>query len=71
MQARSCNHCCSGKAISDTYSEFVSVALVIQHENRMRHIVLPFMVCPALQNFTRYLINGKVSRKKKYRFCLF
>ena len=38
--ARSCNHCCSGKAIRTriTYSEWVSVDLVIQHAMRMRHI---------------------------------
>jgi len=28
-EARSCNHCCSGKAVSITYSECVSVVLVI------------------------------------------
>jgi len=31
IEARSCNHCCSGKAVSITYSESVFVALVIQH----------------------------------------
>jgi hypothetical protein len=30
IEARSCNHCCSGKAISVTYSECVFVALDIQ-----------------------------------------
>ena len=39
-QARSCNHCCSGNTISITYSECVSVALVIQHAMHMRHIVI-------------------------------
>ena len=39
-EGRSRNHCCSGKAITITYSECVSVALVIQHEMRMRHIGL-------------------------------
>ena len=37
---RSCNDRCRGKAISITYSECVSVALVIQHAMRMRHIVV-------------------------------
>ena len=40
IAARSRNHCCRGKAISITYSECVSVALVIQQALRMRHIVI-------------------------------
>jgi hypothetical protein len=38
IEARSRNHCCCGKAISITYFECVSVALVIQHTKRMRCI---------------------------------
>jgi hypothetical protein len=37
IEASSCNHCCSGKAISITYFECVFVALVIHHAMRMRH----------------------------------
>jgi hypothetical protein len=40
IEARSCNHCCSGKAISITYSVCVYVALGIQHAIRMRHTVI-------------------------------
>jgi hypothetical protein len=36
----SCYHLCSGKAISITYSELVSVTFVIQHAMRIRHIFI-------------------------------
>ena len=39
------NHCCHGKAISITYYECVSVALVTQRALHMRHIVLSYVVC--------------------------
>jgi len=40
IQARSHNDCCSVKAINIIYNDCVSVALVIQHAKRMRHIVV-------------------------------
>jgi len=40
VEARSLNHCCRGKAVIITYSECVSVALVIQHAMRMHHSVI-------------------------------
>ena len=40
IQARSCNHCCSGKTISITYSKCVFVALGTQCEMYMRHFVI-------------------------------
>ena len=55
IEARSCNKYCSGKAISITYSECSSVALVIQHA--------PYChLCPAslYNNFPYYLINYMV-----------
>ena len=39
-EARSCNHCCSGRAIGITYSECVFVALDIKHAMCIRHIVV-------------------------------
>ena len=50
-RACSRNHLCSGKAISITYFECVSAALVIQHAMRMRRIMLPSFSCPALPYF--------------------
>ena len=38
IEARSRNHFCSGKARNITYSECMSVALVIQHAKRVRRI---------------------------------
>jgi hypothetical protein len=40
LEARSHNHRCRGKAIRFTYSECVSIDLVIQHEKRVRSITL-------------------------------
>ena len=39
-EVRSPNHCCSGNAISITYSKCMSVALLMQHAMRMRDIVI-------------------------------
>jgi hypothetical protein len=49
IKGRSRNHCCRGQAISITYSECVSVALVIQHAKRMRCIILSSVACMVLQ----------------------
>jgi len=40
IEARTCNHRCSGKAVSITYSECVLVLLGIQHAMRVCHIVI-------------------------------
>jgi len=45
-------HCCCGKAISITYSQCVSVALIIQHAEPMLPIVLLSAVYLAVQYFS-------------------
>jgi len=50
--ARSCSHCCNGKAISMTYSEYVFVALVILHAVRMHHTILSSVAGPAVPYFS-------------------
>jgi hypothetical protein len=45
-------HCCCGKAINITYSQCVSVALIIQHAERMLPIVLLSAAYLAVQYFS-------------------
>jgi len=62
IKACSCNHWCSGKAISITYTECACVASGIQHAIRMRRIVIRFY-----NIFSHYLINGTIFEKKSER----
>jgi len=62
-EARSSNHCCSGKAISITYWQRVCVPLVIQHEMRMSHIVI--FGLPRSTIFPNYLKNDTIFEGKK------
>jgi hypothetical protein len=55
FEARSRNHCCSGKAISITYSVCVSVLLVIQHAKRTRSFILSPDICRALLYFPTFI----------------
>jgi hypothetical protein len=54
-EARSRNHCCSGKVISIAYSECVLLSLDIQHAMRMRHGV---WLGRLYIIFPHFLING-------------
>jgi hypothetical protein len=71
--ARSRNHCCRGKAVSVTYPECESVALVIQHAKRMRCIILSSVACLTIPFFfSVYLINGTIFGKKLLNIkCVF
>ena len=65
IQARSQNHCCSGKAIIITHCERVFVDLDIQYAIRMRHIILPSVACPAAQHFSPLSHKGTIFGGKK------
>jgi hypothetical protein len=63
-QPLSRSHFRRGKAETITYSEHVSVALVIQHARRMRFIILSSVACQIYHIIPRYLIKGTNSEKK-------
>ena len=51
-EMRSSSHCCCGKAINITYSEYVSVALATKHTKRMRPLIFSFVACLNLPYFS-------------------
>ena len=51
--------------MSITYSERVSVALVIQYAMRMCRIILPSVACPAVQYYSTLSHKLHGVRKKK------
>jgi len=61
VEGRSCNNCCSGKAISITYCECGFVALGIQHAKRMRLTV----ICGMSGSTVFFHIISQTARLKK------
>ena len=51
IEARLCEHCCSGKAVSITYYECVFLALGSQHAMRVRRIIFSYVACMLLPYF--------------------
>ena len=82
VKARLSDHCCRGKAIITTYTEYVFVALVIEHATHMRCIILSSVVCLALPYFFFTLSHKRHDFRKKsywiqnvcfdflYKFCV-
>ena len=69
-KAYSCHRCCSGKSISITYSECVSVNLGIQHT--LLHA--PYChLCPVRHYsiFPNYLINDTIFEKNFFEYKIF
>jgi hypothetical protein len=52
IEVRSCNYCCSRKAVSITYSECVFVALIIQNTKGMHRGILSSVASPALRDYS-------------------
>jgi hypothetical protein len=71
-EARSHNHCCRGKAVSIACSGCVSVALVMQHAERMRHIIVSSVACLAVPYFSTLSHKRHDFREKvvEHKMCV-
>jgi len=67
------NYFCGGIAISITYSESVSIALIIQNAKRMRRNILSSVACPELPHFSKLFHKRQDFQKKKLnlKYALF
>jgi hypothetical protein len=63
IEARSRNHCCGGNKMSITYSECVSVDLVVQHLKLMRPII-GIVICGLTDSTNRLIHKGNDFRKE-------
>ena len=59
IEALFCNHFCSGKGMSITYSDCVFVALVNQHAKRIDHTVICGLSV-SIKFFPHYQIKGSI-----------
>ena len=70
IEARSCKHCCSGKALIITYCKCDFGVLDIEHVMRMHHIV----ICGLPRSITFFhLINGTIFENKnviEHKMCV-
>jgi len=73
IEARLCNHCCSGKTISITQPVCLFVALFIQYAMRMHHIILPSVACHSVQYSCTLFHKRQDFRKKviQHKMCFY
>jgi len=72
IQVRPRNLCCRGQAISITYSECLSLALVIHHSKRLNRIKLSYVACLALPQLPT-LSHKEIDFREKgfeYKICV-
>jgi hypothetical protein len=55
IKARPCKNSFHGKAILILYSQFVSVALVLQYSTSMLRVILSFVTCLGATTFFRII----------------
>ena len=68
IEVLSLNHFFSGQPISITYSECVTVALIIQHANSIRNISLSSVACVGCTMFFSTLYHIRHDFREKFLF---